>query len=558
MKFVLSLLMFLFTLTAFAQAPQLEHPRVMVLEDKLVKEASNYFTRRYPGEPFFVKVNVQPLRRTIEKSEGEEALPYHDSDVEEMVDEWDDPTVALSTLRNRVVKINVEVSVPTTFDDQKLADVKQELSVYLRLIPFRDDVKVERKLQVAEASTPDYIYYILGGFIGAALLLGLMMKWSVRSIKSQGASASAPQAMAQAPAQSSSSNSHSSHNAHKTDVRGDVTFHDPIKTLDIVHIKMNQIEQSRTFPTLKDVMELDALSKADPSLLGALVYEFSQESQKYLFKVGRDTNWLQSFASGGEVSQQCLKTLDLMNRERDFSAGDRDWEDLLIQVWRLGDKAVSFFKSIDSEHAFIILNLMPKSVSLQIAKKAFPGSWGKLLENRASNVVIEPKIIKDYLRKSLEMEPWFQNSMLENYKKDKEILSYLDRVNVEDEKDIYDTLHSDSFILKVRPAFYKVFELEPEKLTLLVESFPLEKWALVLINSSRSYIRLVSDRLDDKKKMVLSTHLKRLDQSGVNPQEQNSWKSLIAKEAQKYLEPVVSPSISLEQGAESESQRHSA
>jgi hypothetical protein len=148
--------------------------------------------------------------------------------------------------------------------------------------------------------------------------------------------------------------------------------------------------------------------------------------------------------------------------------------------------------------------------------------------------------------------------MLDDYKKDKEILSYLDRVNVEDEKDIYDTLQPDSFILKVRPAFYKVFELEADKLAILVETYPLERWALVLLNSSRSYIRLVSERLDDKKKMVLSTHLKRLDLAGVNAQEQNIWKGIIAKEAQKYLAPQLIQTISLEQGAESESQRHSA
>lgn len=558
MKLVLSVFLFLLSMTAVAQGPQLEHPRVMELEDKLVKEASNYFTRRYPGEPFFVKVAIQPLRRVIDKKSDEEVLPYHDSDSEEMADEWDDPTIALSALRNRVVKINVEVAVPTNFDEQKLADIKQELSVYLRLIPFRDDVKVEKKLTVAKESTPDFIYYIVASFVGAALLLGFMMKWSVRSIKNQSGASAGSASAAAAPQMSSPSSNSSANLQHKTDVRGDVTFHDPIKTLDIVHIKLNQIEKSKTFPTLKDVMELDALSKADPSLLGALVYEFSQDSQKYLFKVGRDTNWLQSFATSGELNQQCLKTLDTMNRERDYAAGDRDWEDLLIQVWRLGDKAVSFFKTIDSEHAFIILNLIPKSISLQIAKKAYPGAWGKLLENRSSNVVIEPKIIKDYLRKALELEPWFQNQMLENFKKDKEILSYLDRVNVEDEKDIYDTLQPDSFILKVRPAFYKVFELEPEKLSLVIEAFPLEKWALVLINSSRSYIRVVSDRLEDKKKMVLSTHLKRLDQGGVNLQEQNVWKGIIAKEAQKHIAVAAVNTNSFDQGVESESQRHSA
>jgi hypothetical protein len=561
MKFFLCLLMGLFSLSIFAQTPQLEHPRVMELEDKMVKEASSYFARRYPGDPFFIQVKIQPLRRIPVKGNMDESLPYHDADSEEIVDEWDDPTTSLSFLRNRVVKVFVDVSVPLSFDEQKLLDIKQELSVYLRLIPYRDDVKVEKKLKIAGEPTPNYIFYIVGGFIGAAILLGFMLRWSLGTIKTQNASAaSSSSAGGMAPIMSTPAPSNTNSTTQgKTDVQGDVTFHDPIKTLDIVHIKLNQIEQSKTFPTLKDVIELDSLCQNDPSRLGALIFEFSQESQKNIFKMGRDTKWLQAFTSAGGINQNCLTTLDRMMRERSFSAGDREWEDLLIQVWRLGDKAISFFKSIDSEHAFIILNLVPKSFSLQIAKKAYPGSWGKLLENRSSNVVIDPKIIKDYLRKALELEPWFQAKMLENYKKDKEILSYLDKVNIEDEKDIYDTLQSDSFILKVRPAFYKVFELEADKLTTLIDAFPIEKWALVLMNSSRNYIRIITERLDDKRKMVFSTHLKRLDQAGINYSEQNHWKNLMAKEAQKHFHVETVASVSeIEKGAESESQRHSA
>lgn len=561
MKIMICLLLGLVSSGLFAQNPQMEHPRVMELEDKMVKEASSYFSRRYPGDPFFVKIQIQPLRRVIQKNGPEESLPYFDSDSEEMVDEWDDPTTSLSVLRSRTVKIAVDVSVPTTFEEQKVADIKQELSVYLRLIPYRDEVRVEKKLKVAEESTPNYVFYIIGGVVGAALLLGLMFKWSLGTMKSQnsstaGVSSNAGPSPSMANSQSNNSNAYS---RNKTDVQGDVTFHDPIKTLDIVHIKLKQIEQSQTFPTLKDVIELDSLCQENPSNLGAVIYEFTQDSQKSIFKMGRDTNWLQAFSSAGAINQSCLKTLDMMTRERSFSGGDRDLEDLLIQSWRLGDKAINLFKTINQEHAFIILNLIPKSISLQIAKKAFPGSWGKLLENRSSNVVIDPKIIKDYLRMALELEPWFKTEMLANYKKDKEILTYLDRVNIDDEKDIYNTLQSDSFILKVRPAFYKVFELDSEPFGTVIDAFPLEKWALVLMNSSRAYIKAISEHLDDKQKMVFSTHLKRLDQAGINYEEQKNWKHLMAKEAEKFFAvEVVANSVVVEKGVESESQRHSA
>jgi hypothetical protein len=555
MKFLLCILLSLFSLSALSQAPQLEHPRVMELEDKLVKEASSYFSRRYPGDPFFVRVKVQPLRRIPSKAGYEESLPYHDSDSEEIVDEWDDPTTSLSFLRNRVIKVFIEVDVPISFEEQRVTDIKQELSVYLRLIPFRDEVKIEKKLQVAAENTPNYIFYIVGGFLGAAVLLAIMLRWSLGSIKNQNTSSGASPVGSMVPSSMPSQNTSS---AGKTEVRSDVTFHDPIKTLDIVHIKLNQIEQSKTFPTLNDVIELEKLCQKDPSHLGALLFEFSQESQKSIFRVGRSTKWLQAFSSSGSINQNCLMTLDKIMRERNFSASDREWEDLLIQAWRLGDKSIAFFKSIDTEHAFIILNLIPKSISLHIAKKAYPGSWGKLLENSSTNVVIDPKIIKDYLRKTLEIEPWYQPKMLENYKKDKELLTYLDKVNIDDEKDIYDTLNPDSFILQIRPAFYKVFELDAEKLSLVIEAFPIEKWALVLMNSSRNYIKIVSDRLDDKRKMVFSSHLRKLDQAGLNLEEQNNWKNLIAREAQKYIPKDVAMPKAEEKGAESDSQRHSA
>jgi hypothetical protein len=78
------------------------------------------------------------------------------------------------------------------------------------------------------------------------------------------------------------------------------------------------------------------------------------------------------------------------------------------------------------------------------------------------------------------------------------------------------------------------------------------------MNSSRNYIKIVSDRLDDKRKMVFSSHLRKLDQAGLNLEEQNNWKNLIAREAQKYIPKDVAMPKAEEKGAESDSQRHSA
>jgi hypothetical protein len=194
----------------------------------------------------------------------------------------------------------------------------------------------------------------------------------------------------------------------------------------------------------------------------------------------------------------------------------------------MGEKSIPLFKKIQQDHAFLILNALPKSLSLGVAKKAFPGAWGRLLENKPGQVLISPQVLNDYMSQALAIEPRFEWKLLENYRKDRELLQYLDRVSIDDEKDVYQTLADDSFVLRVRPGFYRVFEQEGEQWKQFVAGFPLEKWALVAMNSSRSYIRQITEALDDKQRVVFSQYLKILDQ-GFSAEEQISWRKTMAE-----------------------------
>ena len=258
MKSLVFLLLLISSLHSYSQEPSTKHPRVAELEDKMVKEGSTYFSRRYPSEPFFIKVEIQPLRRVSESKKEIEELPYHDGNLEEIVDEWDDPTTTLSYLRNRITKTLVEVSVPQDFDEQKIADLKQEISVFLRLVPYRDEVRVEKKFKVVSPETPVYVYPVIAGLFICIILFGVMMKWSFKSLKVNGPAPGVSNSSGSAPQMGPSMVSPVNGRAEShQDVSGDVTVHDPIKTLDIVHIKLNQIEQSNTFPTFNDFIHLD-------------------------------------------------------------------------------------------------------------------------------------------------------------------------------------------------------------------------------------------------------------------------------------------------------------
>jgi hypothetical protein len=528
-KFFFFALVSIFMFQAVAQNVPAKHPRVAEVEERLRDEASRYFSRRFPGEPFFVRVDISPLRRDMIAGRKTESLPYFDYESEESVDEWDDLNTPISLLRNRVTKVTIEIAVPEKFNDTRVAGIKDELSIYLKLLPYRDEIRVEKKLKDVSPFMPFYVYPLMIALLISALIGGFIIRSGFSKMKTQNTGNSTAASVSPSMAMPSPQRGRDEGNKKgSTSVSGDVTFHDPIKTIDIVHLKMEQISKSGTFPTLNDLISLSEMGETLPERLGALLCEMPGEWQKTLFPLGQGQSWLEAFSHPGRIDHDCLVTLDRLGKERSYVGGDRNWEDLLIQIWRMGEKSIPLFKKIQQDHAFIVLNALPKSISLGIAKKAFPGAWGKLLENKPGQVIISPQVLSDYLSQSLAIEPRFEWKILESYRKDRELLKYLDRVSIDDEKDVYQTLSDDSFVFRVRPGFYRVFELEGEQWKKFVARFPLEKWALVAMNSSRSYIRQITEALDDKQRLVFSQYLKVFDQ-GFSTDDQVSWRKVIAE-----------------------------
>lgn len=534
MKFILVSLLMIFSVGAFAQngqVPMGKPPRVMELEDKLAEEASRYFSRRFPNEPFFVRVDVNPLRNNNQKTSSMDNLPYLDVEEVDNLDEWDDPTTPVSFLRNKVIKVTLDIDVPKNFDDAKITEIKQDMLVYLKLVSFRDEVRVEKKLNVTEVQPDHDLYYILGGLFLAAIMVGGIVSWGFRGAKNNSASA-APSVMPAMSSDSGGSERHASSSSRaKSSFSSDsLTLSDPFKTAQHISTKVKKLEAAGDFPCLRDLIELEKVAEIDPKRLGAIIHEFSPAMQTELFKMGRNSNWLQAFSDSGRSDMECLESVEKLSYERSLEH-NREFETLIICLWRLNDQAVAVLKGFGSEHALHILSHMPKSVALSLGKRAFPGKWGELLENRTSPTQLSAKVVSDYTKRCLDLEPWFEHDLLVSFKKDREILSHLNEVSIEDEKDIYESIPKNSLVHKARYPFYKVFELQDEQLNELVALYPLDKLALVVMNSSRKYIRVISDRLDEKKKMVFSSHLKKLDQSEMSLHAQVEWRQTIAREA---------------------------
>lgn len=545
------LLMFLFCGSLWAQTPETKHPRVLELEEVLRDEASRYFERRFPGEAFFVRVDVVPLRRDTISGTRTESLPYFDYESEEGIDEWDDAKTPLPFLRNRVTKVSIEISVPEKFTDERIAGLRDELSIYLRLLPYRDDVKVERKIKDrSDLQIPGYAYVLIAGIFLATIAGAFVVRGGLKksALTAPAGSSNPPVAASPAAASASPRTRDAGAKASSTSVSGDVTFHDPIKVLDIVHLKLEQIEKSQTFPTLSDLMTFSELAEKSSGRLSSIIGELPMPWRRALFPVGIGQSWLEAFSKNERIDYESLNVLDRISRERSFAKKDRHWEDLLIQIWRSGERSIPFFKKIPTDHAFLILDALPKTISLSIAKKAFPGAWGRLLGKGNGELALTPTILQDYLEQARALEPQLEWSILESYRKDREILEYLDTVSIDEEKDVYDTIAEDSFVFKVRPPFYRVFELEGDAWVNFLRNFPIEHWALTVVNSSRNFIRKVSDGLDEKQKLVFSQHLRRFDQQ-LDPKEQIRHRRVIATAySVEHTAPVQSPAAVVLEG----------
>lgn len=541
MRILFFLLILLSTSLSWAQSEPKE-PRVIELEEKIEADTAKYLNQRFPGNPYFIKVDIQPLRADLKKGEYTENLPYLNYETEEFVDAWGDPNISISYLRNRVKKISLDISVSESLKDSDVVEIKDSLMSFLKLISFRDEIKVERKLKVDKASTPEYVYYLLGGLVvllfGIGLWLRISIKTIAKSVVGQGSSTSAiaPSMMP------SRDNSASENNLTVKDVppiRGDINFFDPIKLIEVLHLKIKQVVSATHFPTLKDMIILESLSDINPGALGALVSEFPQETQKAIFQLGRNEKWIEAFAYPTKIDQSVFQCLEDISRSKDVKKTDVEFENLLIQLWRLGDKLTVFLKEINPDHAFCILGRLPKSIALKYGKKAYPGNWGKILEDSHSNIVIDTNLVREYLKKALSMNPPLEYSFVESYKKEKEVMEYVRTASIEDERDIYETLSQNSFIIKTRAPFYRVFELDEQKFQKISEQFNIQEWALALINCSRSYIKHYADTLDEKKKYMFSVSLKQFDEKNIKANDQMIIREKIAHFSKTLIESEV-------------------
>lgn len=520
-----------------------KHPKVIEVEMEMTKEANSFLQQRLPNEQIYVQVDIEPLRRN--NGEKSEQLPYFYSE-DEVSDEWDALDTPTVILLSRIKKANIRVEIPTSVSELEASDLKEKLYQHLKLIPGRDSINIERKNPATRSAKNDKdftTYYFIAGMTLVVLAgLFVIIRFGSKSHPinnaqqnpNQASAASAPPIM---PMRSSnnSKNTIATTGLINSKVNGDINFKDSIRAADMLKEKLHGVVNSPIFPLLSDMLILEELANRSLSSFGAFVFEMPRKHQQKIFFRSRSDKWFQGYIDAASVDMECFLAVEKMLRNR-TAQGSEKWEELLVQVWRLGEESHMFLKQIPSDDAFTILAHLPKSISVPTAKKAFPGGWAKILEMREVHPIEDEIKVEDYVERTLQLKPYFSFKSIDDYKKDIELVEYLRVASVKDEEEIYESLSYDSHVWNIRPPFYKVLRAEDEIFKEFFNQYDLNDWAISVINSPRDMSQVIYRILDDKKKYIFRNLLKSLDEQGFDVKEQITTREMMAKNFRQFIE----------------------
>lgn len=499
-----------------AVAQNYKHPRVVELEKSLSQEALSLLKGRFPQHPFIVTVAIDPLMRDVQRKTSDK-LPYYDLRDEEILDEWDDPNLSNAALLTRVKKTIVSVSVPNTLSEDEVGELKSALAKNLSLVEARDTVEIQRRQwsRLEDNQTLFNVWLPLGL---AALLLIMAGIWGATWFGAKRLSGSLQEGFREAGKNASASSTAQTmpmptlETAEKNPGpyrSGDIRFNDPIKTRETLHAGIQILKDNASFPNLEDMMLLQNFAEEYPASFGAFLVEFPFDCRQQIFSLSFGDTWLRALSEPGEVDSHCI---DILNKCLRITRNElqKEWQNLLIMIWRLDSRRTDFFKGLPRTEAFSILAHLPRSLSLQVAREVYPGAWGVLLDPSHTPAPLKSDRIAALCQRALELAPLQNVQMLERYKNQKDLLSYLKIVDPQIEKEIYQA-SGNLNLTEMRPAFYPVFELTEAQMDILVPRIKVEEWALAMFNVSRIERKKVESRFSDRQRMRYFELLKHFD-----------------------------------------------
>ena len=500
---------------------QANHPRVEEVESYITDKAFYFLRGRFPEMPLLVTVEIEPLRRQIKtQSRGAEELPFGILGDIETVDEWDDKTSTIFELLDRIRSANVNIKLSNQVTDEEINILRNDLFIYLSLIPARDKINFSRqdwkntnRMQILAAVASAAIIILL---MGLFLIIRVSINQLSLALKPKNNSSNENINQIQATPKISQFQDQSELKLHN-EINGNLDesnrFDQRIAMREDMRLIIRRLNKQKVFPTLSDMRTFTDLAKNDPGNFGAIMLEFPKTEQEILFSKSPENIWLESFASAGFINIKCYHILENISR---FNRDDLNplHQEALIAAWRLGDDIVRLIRNLDKKDALPLLTNLPLDLSIKAAKKVFPGSWAFLLESDNDNKVLEAEsTLKEIIDKAYEISPPNKFDAIEKYQSEKNLISYIRKVDPSTEAEIYAVLSQNSTIRKIRPPFSGAFDLDANDFKALYQSFSIYDWATALLDSPHEIRTKIKSLMNEKEQFLLSDAFKNLNQS---------------------------------------------
>lgn len=549
-NFILLLGLLLTSMNVFGQV-QPKTDRLPEIESELRVEIVEYVARYIPKSSFTVSVKLNPLRRVPQTAANVDILPFYETSEDAILDEWDNPESNYYTLLNRIQDAQVSITIDGNYNIKNEAEFRDNLFKSVGLLSGRDRLEMrvsDLKAFEKKFSTNDINWvYVLVGFLGI-FTLGLMYfginRFTDVHKKAQSLAASKESSNSNV----SSSSSMPSQSAivgngsgkvggfgENSKINGDINFTDSLKINNYLKEKIEYIvNQSEKFPLLADLKTLEDLLAKDTYGFSYLISQFNQEKKELLFSLGRSQDWIKGFAEVGIPSKEILFYLEKMIHSSRNTLLNGN-EQLITQCWRLNSQLKDFITTIPRGDVKLILYLLPKELSLPLAREMFPGDWAFILADKAPNVVFSEARSKELLEQALSFKPYFDPKMIQTYRNKEELVNYLHSCTPDEEKEIYQSIDSTHSLSIVRPPFYVFFDLDQEERTQVFRHYDLRTWSLACFNMSRNMRSRLDELMNDKEKYLFKSYLTDLDKNKPHASIISEIREIISREVAQII-----------------------
>jgi hypothetical protein len=531
MKYLgMTLLIGIISTSAWAQTIP-HHPRVQELEKMLQGEIQTSIRDLIPGQSFHAKVSIEALHRQTAKQPEKQSLPYFESE-DEIKDEWDSPNKTDFELLARVTRISVKASVPATLTKDQLADVKQAIMSRIPYVEGRDLIEVDQRDWPEPTTHNKYTAWILG--IGVALMSILGVMYFIVSYLSLGRVTKAIKHIKISPGESTTSSPVPSFSQPPPTTSGQLQFNDTLRMTEVIFTLIKGLESSAAFPELEHMLLLDQYLESHPGSAGALLCEFPVHLKNKLLAYSFSESWLKGLTNAGDMDGISFEIANKLTRIQRGQLSST-WNELLILCWRLNSRLPVFLKKLDASDSLLILRSLPQSIAIKAARELLPGEWAAVLKQTAITEVMMEEKIERYTKLALEESPLRSTGALEQYKKDVDLVKYLQTSDPEFEKEVYGAGGSDSSLEVLRPPFFPVLELDAKTMKEFSMEISIEEWSVALMNIPKRARHNLDLTFSDKQKMRLSELLKRNDRASLSADQIGLAREKIARQYKSFM-----------------------